>query len=55
MHLLRSLVASVQPFAGMQHLDVAGGTGDVAIRVLQAMQVCMALRIATGTHQRVMH
>lgn len=32
----------MQPFAGMQHLDVAGGTGDVAVRVLRAMQVCMA-------------
>ena len=26
----------------MQHLDVAGGTGDVAFRVLQAMQVTTA-------------
>ena len=33
------LVAAVQPYAGMQHLDVAGGTGDVAFRVLRAMQV----------------
>ncbi len=36
---LRSLVAAVQPFAGMRHLDVAGGTGDVAFRILRAMQV----------------
>lgn len=33
------LVAAVQPYAGMQHLDVAGGTGDVAFRMLRAMQV----------------
>lgn len=26
------------PFAGMQHLDVAGGTGDVAFRVLRAIR-----------------
>ncbi|EIE23920.1 putative ubiquinone/menaquinone biosynthesis methyltransferase [Coccomyxa subellipsoidea C-169] len=31
------LVTRLQPFAGMQHLDVAGGTGDVAFRVLGAM------------------
>lgn len=28
------LVSQLRPFAGMQHLDVAGGTGDVAFRVL---------------------
>ena len=27
-------VRELKPFAGMQHLDVAGGTGDVAFRVL---------------------
>lgn len=32
------LVDSLGPFAGMQHLDVAGGTGDVAFRVLRAIQ-----------------
>jgi len=30
-------VAKLRPFAGMQHLDVAGGTGDVALRVLRGM------------------
>ena len=30
-------MARLQPFAGMQHLDVAGGTGDVAFRVLRGM------------------
>ncbi len=39
---LCSLVAAVQPFAGMRHLDVAGGTGDVAFRVLRTMQVSTA-------------
>jgi hypothetical protein len=28
-----SLVEVLRPFAGMRHLDVAGGTGDVAFRV----------------------
>lgn len=27
-------VRELKPFAGMQHLDVAGGTGDIAFRVL---------------------
>ncbi|CAM6128593.1 unnamed protein product [Calypogeia fissa] len=31
------LVSKLSPFPGMQHLDVAGGTGDVAFRVLQAI------------------
>ena len=25
-------------FPGMQHLDVAGGTGDIAFRIAQALQ-----------------
>lgn len=32
------LVSQLQPFAGMDHLDVAGGTGDVAFRVLKAIR-----------------
>ncbi len=32
------LVGDLQPFAGMQHLDVAGGTGDVAFRILKRIQ-----------------
>lgn len=32
------LVTRLQPFAGMRHLDVAGGTGDVAFRVLREMR-----------------
>jgi len=31
------LVAKLHPFPGMQHLDVAGGTGDVACRVQNAI------------------
>ena len=31
-------VSRVGAFAGMTHLDVAGGTGDVAFRVLRALQ-----------------
>lgn len=33
-----SLVEKLRPFPGMQHLDVAGGTGDVAMRVLRAIR-----------------
>lgn len=32
------LVSQLRPFAGMQHLDVAGGTGDIAFRVLQKIR-----------------
>jgi 2-methoxy-6-polyprenyl-1,4-benzoquinol methylase len=41
MHRLwkRSLVdGDLRPFPGMRHLDVAGGTGDVAFRVLRAVR-----------------
>ncbi|XP_039118447.1 uncharacterized protein LOC120254401 isoform X3 [Dioscorea cayenensis subsp. rotundata] len=31
------LVSLLHPFAGMKHLDVAGGKGDVAFRVLERM------------------
>ncbi|KAH9323274.1 hypothetical protein KI387_017913, partial [Taxus chinensis] len=31
------LVSKLSPFPGMQHLDVAGGTGDIAFRVLEAI------------------
>lgn len=34
------LVTKLRPFPGMQHLDVAGGTGDVGFRVLQAIHSC---------------
>lgn len=33
-----TLVERLRPFAGMKHLDVAGGTGDVAFRVLRAIR-----------------
>eukprot|EP00983_Pelagomonas_calceolata_P131823 1161813-Pelagomonas_calceolata.AAC.11 len=32
------LVDTLRPFPGMHHLDVAGGTGDVAFRVLRAIR-----------------
>ncbi|BDA46409.1 2-methoxy-6-polyprenyl-1,4-benzoquinol methylase, mitochondrial [Coccomyxa sp. Obi] len=38
MKSLSGLVTRLQPFAGMRHLDVAGGTGDVAFRVLREMR-----------------
>ncbi|GAB2267406.1 2-hexaprenyl-6-methoxy-1,4-benzoquinone methyltransferase [Dionaea muscipula] len=31
------LVAELNPFPGMKHLDMAGGTGDVAFRILEAV------------------
>ncbi|CAN1168328.1 2-methoxy-6-polyprenyl-1,4-benzoquinol methylase, mitochondrial [Linum perenne] len=31
------LVSKLNPFPGMKHLDVAGGTGDVAFRILEAV------------------
>ncbi|XP_059636927.1 2-methoxy-6-polyprenyl-1,4-benzoquinol methylase, mitochondrial [Cornus florida] len=31
------LVSKLNPFPGMKHLDVAGGTGDVAFRILETM------------------
>lgn len=37
-HYCGRLVDVLQPFAGMQHLDVAGGTGDVAFRVLREIR-----------------
>ncbi|CAD7697028.1 unnamed protein product [Ostreobium quekettii] len=38
------LVARLGPFPGMRHLDVAGGTGDVAFRVLDAIRAAEARR-----------
>nr|CAB3489108.1 unnamed protein product [Digitaria exilis] len=32
------LVSKLNPFPGMKHLDVAGGTGDVAFRVLERVK-----------------
>ena len=31
-------MSKLQPFAGMQHLDVAGGTGDIAFAVLDRLR-----------------
>ncbi|XP_058093338.1 2-methoxy-6-polyprenyl-1,4-benzoquinol methylase, mitochondrial isoform X2 [Magnolia sinica] len=31
------LVSNLHPFLGMKHLDVAGGTGDIAFRVLETI------------------
>jgi len=46
----RALVAELAPFPGMRALDVAGGTGDVAFRVLRAVRA--AERAAWGTDGR---
>ncbi|XVF69965.1 hypothetical protein PTKIN_Ptkin11bG0123200 [Pterospermum kingtungense] len=32
------LVSELSPFPGMKHLDVAGGTGDVAFRILESIK-----------------
>ncbi|PWZ23393.1 2-methoxy-6-polyprenyl-1,4-benzoquinol methylase, mitochondrial [Zea mays] len=32
------LISKLNPFPGMKHLDVAGGTGDVAFRVLERVK-----------------
>jgi 2-methoxy-6-polyprenyl-1,4-benzoquinol methylase len=37
-------VESLAPFPGQRHLDVAGGTGDVAFRVYRAMRQAEKLR-----------
>ncbi|KAG2430870.1 hypothetical protein HXX76_009844 [Chlamydomonas incerta] len=36
------LVESLRPFPGQEHLDVAGGTGDVGFRVLRAIRAAEA-------------
>ena len=38
------LVEKLRPAAGIRHLDVAGGTGDVAFRVLRAIRGAEATR-----------
>jgi 2-methoxy-6-polyprenyl-1,4-benzoquinol methylase len=42
-------VAELKPFAGQQHLDVAGGTGDVAFRVLRAIRAAERSAGVTST------
>ncbi|THU59702.1 hypothetical protein C4D60_Mb07t04830 [Musa balbisiana] len=34
----QQLVTKLGPFPGMKHLDVAGGTGDIAFRVLESIR-----------------
>mmetsp|Transcript_14908 Transcript_14908/g.42454 ORF Transcript_14908/g.42454 Transcript_14908/m.42454 type:complete len:327 (+) Transcript_14908:30-1010(+) len=41
------LVEMLAPFPGSMHIDVAGGTGDVAFRVLRAIQGAEGLRDAS--------
>jgi 2-methoxy-6-polyprenyl-1,4-benzoquinol methylase len=42
-------VATLAPFPGMRHLDVAGGTGDVAFRVLRAIRAAEAVAAAPAS------
>ena len=43
------LVSKVGVFPGMTHLDVAGGTGDVAFRVLRALRAEEAAARVVGS------
>ena len=45
-------MSKLQPFAGMRHLDVAGGTGDVAFRVLKAIRAAEADAAITSSAAR---
>mmetsp|Transcript_15667 Transcript_15667/g.43833 ORF Transcript_15667/g.43833 Transcript_15667/m.43833 type:complete len:304 (-) Transcript_15667:258-1169(-) len=42
------LVQKLRPFPGMQHLDVAGGTGDVAFRIVDALALAQAGQAGKG-------
>lgn len=42
------LISKLNPFPGMKHLDVAGGTGDVAFRVVERIK-SVSHRAAQGT------
>ncbi|CAI0423157.1 unnamed protein product [Linum tenue] len=42
------LVSKLNPFPGMKHLDVAGGTGDVAFRILKGLGETKSLIWAEG-------
>lgn len=42
------LVEALRPAAGARHLDVAGGTGDVAFRVVAAIEAAEAAEAAAG-------
>lgn len=46
------LVEMLAPFPGMKHIDVAGGTGDVAFRVLRAMEGAESLQNGQGSTSR---
>lgn len=47
------LVTTLAPGPGQQHLDVAGGTGDVAFRVLRAIRLAEASGVGGGTGGRM--
>ena len=42
------LVRQLRPAPGQVHLDVAGGTGDVAFRVLRSLRTAVRVAAATG-------
>jgi ubiquinone/menaquinone biosynthesis C-methylase UbiE len=41
-------VEMLSPFPGMKHIDVAGGTGDVAFRVVRALENAESLQSQTS-------
>lgn len=43
------MVEMLAPYPGMNHIDVAGGTGDVAFRVLRAMEGAEGLQSDQGS------
>lgn len=51
--MLHRLVTQLRPFPGMQHLDVAGGTGDIAFRVLRRLREAEADAGASSPQQQV--
>lgn len=42
------LVSQLSPFGGMKHVDVAGGTGDIAFRILKAIRQAEAEANSSG-------
>uniref|UniRef100_A0A6U9Q2L1 2-methoxy-6-polyprenyl-1,4-benzoquinol methylase, mitochondrial n=1 Tax=Picocystis salinarum TaxID=88271 RepID=A0A6U9Q2L1_9CHLO len=46
-----NMVEKLRPFASMRHLDVAGGTGDVAFRVLRQM-LAQERKLGVGVERR---
>lgn len=48
---LNRLVEKLRPAGGIRHLDVAGGTGDVAFRVLRAIRAAESARTPAASQR----